>query len=33
MYRGNNKINTEYSVYESKRRIGTYAVKGWLSFL
>jgi len=28
MYRGNNKINTEYSIFESKRRIGTYAVKG-----
>jgi hypothetical protein len=33
MYRGNNKINTEYSIYESNRRIGTYAVKGWLSYL
>jgi Mitochondrial ribosomal protein (VAR1) len=28
MYRGNIKVNTEYSLYESKRRIGTYAVKG-----
>jgi hypothetical protein len=32
MYRGNSKINTEYSIFESKRRIGTYAVKGWLSY-
>jgi hypothetical protein len=33
MYGGNRKINTEYALYESKRRIGTYAVKGWISYL
>jgi hypothetical protein len=32
IYRGNTLTNTEYSIYESKRRIGTYAVKGWISY-
>lgn len=33
MYRGNKEVNVEYSVFVSKRRIGSYAVKGWLSYL
>jgi hypothetical protein len=31
MFRGNLKSNVTYSIYKSKRRIGSFAVKGWIS--
>ena len=31
LYRGNFKSNTLYSISKSKRRIGSFAVKGWIS--
>ena len=32
LYRGINNTNVEYSICVKKRRIGAYAVKGWLSY-
>nr|YP_009449459.1 ribosomal protein S3 [Hirsutella vermicola]AQT19609.1 ribosomal protein S3 [Hirsutella vermicola] len=31
LFRGNSNSNVSYSVYNSKRRIGAFAVKGWIS--
>ena len=31
LFRGNSKSNVTYSLYKSKRRIGAFAVKGWIS--
>ena len=31
LFRGNTKANTSYSIMNSKRRIGAFAVKGWIS--
>jgi len=31
MYRGHLKSNVTYSIYKSKRRIGSFAVKGWIA--
>jgi hypothetical protein len=31
LYRGNSKPNTTYSIYNSKRRIGAFAIKGWIA--
>jgi hypothetical protein len=31
VYRGHFKPNVTYSIYKSKRRVGAFAVKGWLS--
>lgn len=30
-FRGNSNSNVSYSIYSTKRRIGAYAVKGWIS--
>jgi hypothetical protein len=30
LFRGNTKSNTSYSIFTSKRRIGAFAVKGWI---
>nr|YP_009364291.1 ribosomal protein S3 [Ophiocordyceps sinensis]ARF03432.1 ribosomal protein S3 [Ophiocordyceps sinensis] len=31
LFRGNSNSNVSYSIYNSKRRIGAFAVKGWIS--
>jgi hypothetical protein len=31
LFRGNSKSNVSYSIFNSKRRIGAFAVKGWIS--
>jgi hypothetical protein len=31
IYRGNFNSNVSYSITKSKRRIGSFAVKGWIS--
>ncbi len=31
LFRGNTKANTSYSLSKSKRRVGAFAVKGWIS--
>lgn len=31
LFRGNSNSNVSYSIYSTKRRIGAYAVKGWIS--
>lgn len=31
LFRGNSKSNVTYSLFKSKRRIGAFAVKGWIS--
>ncbi len=31
LFRGNSKSNVSYSIYKTKRRIGAFAVKGWIS--
>ena len=31
LFRGNSKSNVTYSIAKSKRRIGAFAVKGWIS--
>jgi hypothetical protein len=31
LFRGNSKSNTSYSLSKSKRRVGAFAVKGWIS--
>lgn len=31
LYRGYNKPNVTYSIFKSKRRIGAFAIKGWVS--
>jgi hypothetical protein len=30
LFRGNSKSNVTYSITKSKRRIGAFAVKGWI---
>jgi hypothetical protein len=30
LFRGNSKSNTSYSLFKSKRRIGSFAIKGWI---
>jgi hypothetical protein len=30
LFRGNSKSNVTYSIAKSKRRIGAFAVKGWI---
>jgi hypothetical protein len=31
LFRGNTTSNTSYSFSKSKRRVGAFAVKGWIS--
>jgi hypothetical protein len=31
LFKGNSKSNVSYSLFNSKRRIGAFAVKGWIS--